>query len=82
MLDEKDTLIVVTADHAHTMSMAGYPSRGSDILGFAQEGGDHLKYTTLSYANGPDAEVNRTGSRRDISNDNTSRISYTITLTA
>jgi alkaline phosphatase len=32
LTDEKNTLIVVTADHAHTMSFSGYPARGNDIL--------------------------------------------------
>ncbi len=31
VLDE--TLIVVTADHGHTMSMSGYPYRGTNIVG-------------------------------------------------
>ncbi len=31
--DEKDTLIIVTADHAHVFNMGGYTGRGNDILG-------------------------------------------------
>jgi alkaline phosphatase len=64
--DPADTLIVVTADHSHTLSISGYPKRGNPILGKVvgvnwfgegedQIGLDALKkpYTTLSYANGP-----------------------------
>ncbi|XP_039453749.1 membrane-bound alkaline phosphatase-like [Culex pipiens pallens] len=53
---EEDTLIVVTADHSHTMSYAGYPTRGNDIFGFAGTGTDGLPYSTLSYANGQSFE--------------------------
>jgi alkaline phosphatase len=33
LTDEENTLIVVTADHAHTLSISGYPARGNDIFG-------------------------------------------------
>lgn len=61
-----DTLIIVTADHSHTLNFVGYPVRGNPILGKVRglggEDGDRSQYardlngqpyTTLSYANGP-----------------------------
>uniref|UniRef100_A0A182WJL0 Alkaline phosphatase n=1 Tax=Anopheles minimus TaxID=112268 RepID=A0A182WJL0_9DIPT len=50
-----DTLLVVTADHSHTMTLSGYAARGNDILGLNSQisDGDKKPYTTLSYANGP-----------------------------
>ncbi|MFM9863498.1 MAG: alkaline phosphatase [Micropepsaceae bacterium] len=58
----RDTLIVVTADHSHVLTMAGYPSRDNPILGLADDGtgkpalaNDGKPYTTLGYANGPGA---------------------------
>ena len=33
MVDLKETLIIVTADHGHTMTIGGYQSRGADIRG-------------------------------------------------
>jgi alkaline phosphatase len=62
MTDPNDTLIVVTADHSHTLAIQGYPARGNPILGKAKAPDGSLEldatgkpYTTLSYANGPGA---------------------------
>lgn len=66
MTDAADTLIIVTADHGHVMTIAGYATRGHDILGKVVDNdaqgrprsapsrdADGKPYTTLSYANGP-----------------------------
>lgn len=69
--DPAETLIMVTADHSHVFTIAGYPKRGNDILGLVvppkgngEDGGDGVSpqlaadgkpYTTLGYANGPGA---------------------------
>ncbi|CAG9804104.1 unnamed protein product [Chironomus riparius] len=68
--DEKDTLIVVTADHSHTMTLSGYSHRGRDILGFNTEISDmdSMPYLTLSYANGPSAEKKRQVNEEDMKN--------------
>lgn len=59
-VDMRDTLIVVTADHSHTLTIAGYPKRGNPILGKVVAAGqteptlasDKKPYTTVSFANG------------------------------
>ncbi|XP_013109653.1 membrane-bound alkaline phosphatase [Stomoxys calcitrans] len=53
MTSEEDTLIVVAADHSHTMSISGYAKRSNNIFGIANLADDNIPYLTLSYANGP-----------------------------
>jgi len=68
MTSEDDTLIVVTADHSHTFTIAGYPTRGNPILGKAVYNDskgqpaagpklmdDQKPFTTLGYYTGPGA---------------------------
>jgi len=62
-VDLEDTLIVVTADHGHVLTINGYPDRGNPILGLVREDGeislgdDGKPYTTLMYTNGPGAAM-------------------------
>ncbi|ARU55766.1 alkaline phosphatase [Oleiphilus messinensis] len=65
LTNDEDTLIIVTADHSHVFTIAGYPTRGNPILGKVVTNdsnglaksepalaGDDLPYTTLGYTNG------------------------------
>jgi len=83
---QEDTLIIVTADHSHTLTMQGYAKRGNPILGLSVGIDDkgHAKstpnladdgkpYTTLSYYNGPGAIV---GKREDLNDVDTTDLDY------
>jgi len=48
----EETLILVTADHAHTMSIGGYTNREYNITG-SIDGDDNEVMSILSYGNGP-----------------------------
>lgn len=75
LVDTEETLIIVTADHSHVFTIAGYPNRGNPILGLVRGpggseelmlGDDEKPYTTLGYHNGPGAV---TGERAHLHDD-------------
>ncbi|WP_116085021.1 alkaline phosphatase [Tropicimonas sp. IMCC34011] len=67
MTDDSDTLIIVTADHEHSIAFNGYCGRGTPILGLCMDiaagqvehsgepvlADDGLPYTVIGYLNGP-----------------------------
>ena len=68
IVDLDNTLVMVTADHSHVMTIAGYPTRGNPILGHIVSNDsqgeprdepsldiDGNPYPTLAYINGPAA---------------------------
>lgn len=70
MTNDEETLIIVTADHSHTMTFSGYQPLNNPILGLVRkingDGSpsdelalalDGKPYTTLSYMNGPGSVI-------------------------
>ncbi|XP_022217756.2 membrane-bound alkaline phosphatase [Drosophila obscura] len=68
MTDPDETLIVVTSDHAHPLTISGYPGRGTPILGLNQHDTDvnGVKYATLNYAVGLEQYLDDKGNRIDL----------------
>lgn len=87
-----NTLVIVTADHSHTFTFSGYPTRGNNILGKVvgnDESGnpgseakaaDGKPYTTVAYQNGPGAILPPSGSddheRADLSDIDTTKPNF------
>ncbi|MFT2091225.1 alkaline phosphatase [Paraglaciecola sp. 2405UD69-4] len=82
MTDSDDTLILVTADHGHVFTIAGYPKRGNPILGKvvpvgsdeATTASDDMPYTTLGYTNGL--------GYRDLGTETDADVTYTLDAAA
>lgn len=67
LLSEEDSLIVVTSDHAHVMTINGYSYRGHDILGASEDRDqDGVPFLTLSYTNGPGFRPHENEKRPDV----------------
>lgn len=77
---DEDTLIIVTADHSHTFTIAGYPDRGNNILGKVVTDGalaldaNGKPYTTLGYINGPG--YRGPAARPDLTNVDTANVNF------
>nr|XP_016996727.2 membrane-bound alkaline phosphatase [Drosophila takahashii] len=69
LTNPEETLIVVTSDHAHPLTISGYPGRGTPILGLNQDDTDvnGIKYATLNYAVGTEQYLDEHGQRIDLS---------------
>ena len=75
----RDTLVVVTADHGHTLTINGYPARGTSILGLVKDSSgrvmtdrDGNTYTVLSFTTGP----NRPAKRSNLTEDEVLDVNY------
>jgi alkaline phosphatase len=89
-IDLNETLVIVTADHSHTLTMAGYPTRGNPILGTVvtndEQGNradrawaaeDGKPFTTLGYRNGPGVEYETEGDNKRIIRSDLSNVDTT-----
>ncbi|MBZ8134565.1 alkaline phosphatase [Afifella sp. IM 167] len=81
MTNAEDTLIIVTADHEHSIALNGYCGRGSPILGLCYEvakgqvehaaepvlGDDGKPFTVIGFLNGPGAVLKKAEGGNDYS---------------
>lgn len=83
-VDLNETLVIVTADHSHGLTINGYPPRGNPILGVipnsAAAAADGKAVTTLMYATGPGGPA-KGETRADPAASDTDEAGYTQTAT-
>ncbi|XP_038075941.1 alkaline phosphatase-like [Patiria miniata] len=84
LTNEEDTLIIVTADHSHVMTLGGYQSRGNPILGLVDlsSAEDDLPFTSIGYTNGPGGIAEQVsyklfGRRRNLTDNDTENPRFT-----
>ncbi|XP_052791686.1 alkaline phosphatase-like [Mya arenaria] len=76
LTNQKDTMIVVTADHSHPFDITGYQYRGTDIFGLVspvdptEDTTDGKPYSVLYYANGPSYKEPRVNLSKEDMHDN------------
>lgn len=73
LTNEEETLIVVTSDHAHSLTMSGSADRGFDILGIGIAAEDEINYPILNYINGPGYRAEEDGHRYNFSQNDLSK---------
>ncbi|XP_034377529.1 alkaline phosphatase, germ cell type [Arvicanthis niloticus] len=76
LTSEKDTMILVTADHSHVFSFGGYTQRGASIFGLAPfKAEDGKPFTSILYGNGPGYKLYN-GVRADVTEKESSNPTY------
>ncbi|CAH1406601.1 unnamed protein product [Nezara viridula] len=73
-----ETLVIVTSDHSHTLTISGYPDIGNNILGVADTSKvDGVPYTTLGYANSGKANYHYTAVNGTVVREDPSKVDTT-----
>ncbi|CAH8520473.1 unnamed protein product [Schistosoma turkestanicum] len=77
LVDEKETLLIVTADHSHVYGLVGYPTRNTSVFDVdnTAKGNDNKSYLISSYFNGPEGILE--GPRIDPATENRFADDYT-----